>query len=210
MTAVRALSAVAVVAAFGSLRAEVVWAPVPADPRRPGLGGVAIPPAAGPDNVRLVGLHPLKPLPAKPGVWHLTESDWLAAAQTGPAGSPVDHPREPETPGGAIRLESSDRIYTEVSGQISGHPDAELRNPWALRSVGRPRTVPVTLECKGVAVGGSGGAVAWINGRAVRRGDRLGPFRVEAVRRDEVMLELHGGHYVLPRGRKATVAVIAP
>jgi hypothetical protein len=171
---------------------------------------VAIPSAIGPEHVRLVGSHPPKPWPTKPGIWHLNESDWLAVSPTVTAGPPVETTREPETPVGAIRLESSDRIYAEASGLDLGHPDAELRNPWAVRAVGRLRTVPVTVECRGIAVGGAGGAVAWINGRAVRRGARLGPFRVEAVRRDEVMLELHGGRYVLPRGRKATVAVVAP
>jgi hypothetical protein len=176
------------------------------------LEGIVIPASPGPEVVRLVG-PPTAEAPTLPKpVWRLSDRDWAAPSAVGAAGVVAARGRAPEAgpPTDAIRLESSDRIYGEAMLSGAGHPAAAPRNPWEVRWAVRPKATRHALTCGGILVGGDGGPVAWVNGRVVRRGDRLGPFLVEGVQRETVLLEVQGVRYLLPRGRTATIALTAP
>jgi hypothetical protein len=194
------------------LGAETVWAPVAANPHRMSLEGVVIPAPSGPEVVRLVGPRTAEaPAPPKP-VWRLGDLAGKTAAEVGVKGADAARRRAPEAtaPTDAIRLESADRVYGEASSAGAGRASAAPRNPWEVRWAVRPKATHHTLVCGGILVGGEGGPVAWVNGRAVRRGDRLGPFVVEGVQREAVLLAVRGVRYLLPRGRTATIALTAP
>jgi hypothetical protein len=194
------------------LRADTLWAPVAADPYRTALEGIAIPASPGPEVVRLVGSPTREgPAPPKP-VWRMSDREWAAPAAESAAGAVAAHGRESEiaAPADAIRLDSSDRVYGEASPAGGVQPLGTPRNPWEVRWAVRPKATRFLLACGGILVGGDGGPVAWVNGRVVRRGDRLGPFRVGGVQREAVLLELRGARYLLPRGRTATIALMAP
>ncbi len=194
------------------LGGDTVWAPVAADPHRVALEGIVIPTPPGPEVVRLVGT-PVGPEAAlsKP-VWRMADTAWASPAAGGAAATVPARRGEPEVavPADAIRLESSDRLYGEAGPAGGTAPSAAPRNPWEVRWAVRPKATHYALACGGILVGGEGGPVAWVNGRVVRRGDRLGPFRVEGVRREAVLLELRGVRYLLPRGRTATIALTTP
>jgi hypothetical protein len=206
----RAAGGAFALAAAALLRAENLWVPIAADPHRRILEGIAMAPAPGPEQVRLIGSRPPMAPRENPQVWLVAGDDWAPSPAERAKPEAAAAPPEPELPPDAVRLESSERVYGESALAGSGRPEPLLRNPWEIRWALRPKAVHTALACQGILFGGEGGAVAWVNGRAVRRDDRVGPFRIDGIRRNEVLLELRGVRYVLARGRRATIAWLAP
>jgi hypothetical protein len=62
--------------------------------------------------------------------------------------------------------------------------------------------------CGGFVVGGEGGPVAILNGRLVKRGSTLGGFAVSGISAVGVVLERNGSFFVLPFGRRTSIATV--
>ena len=112
---------------------------------------------------------------------------------------------EPAIPADALWPDSANLIAVPRSPDKSGVAAAPMRNPWAIRNAPIAGPSEVSVACGGVIIGGGGGPAAMVNGRLVRRGDRVDRFGVAAIRRGEILLEQGGIVLVLPRGRPVTI-----
>jgi hypothetical protein len=74
----------------------------------------------------------------------------------------------------------------------------------------QPKAVANDTEffCGGTIAGGDNGPIAFLNGRVVRKGDLLGTFSVARIVAAGVLLERGGSSFMLPRGRRITIAVV--
>lgn len=107
----------------------------------------------------------------------------------------------------------SDAIWPNADGTINSFPRnggalagvAQSRNPWERRVAKRPHEETAIFSCGGAIVGGSGGNIAILNGRIVRRSDIVGEFRVATILAAGVVLDRNGSLFVIPLGRRVTI-----
>ena len=109
-------------------------------------------------------------------------------------------------PAGALWPDAHDRIAIDPAQKGYPQRNAAIRNPWEVRVHPKAAGEETMLTCGGIIGGCGDGSVALLNGRALRRGDALGEFRVAQVLANEVVLEWNGSCVVIPRGRHVTVS----
>jgi hypothetical protein len=100
-------------------------------------------------------------------------------------------------PDGRIAVQPLD---TAGAGKGSG-----LRNPWEIRMRPAPELRVFVFANGGVIAGGSGGPVALLNGRIVRRGAVADGFEVALVTSAAVVLRRSGISYAIPLARRTSI-----
>jgi hypothetical protein len=149
------------------------------------------------------------PLPVEAKDWKAPQEE--AAAEVAksvllapPAENKVVEWQEPPMPEGALYPDANGIIFAGRAGNKNF--SASVRNPWDIRVLQKTSLTEFKMVFGGMIVG-DGKAVAFVNGEAYARGDRIGMFNLAEIRFAEVVLESNGTYYVLPEGRKVTVRV---
>ena len=159
--------------------------------------------------VRLVG--PAGPPPVVEGLKPVVGFDYRSLFGDFQSGEDADPERiEPAIPPDALWPDGENVVLLLRPSSQGGLAASGLRNPWEIRRVRKASLSDLPIDCGGIIVGGHGGPAAIVNGRIVRRGDRVESFNVAAIRRAEVLLEENGVVVVLPRGRTVMIRMPHP
>lgn len=113
---------------------------------------------------------------------------------------------EPRSAVGVHYPDSANRIQIDsISG---GKSQQEMeRNPWENHAHESGKTIEITLDCGGIIAGSNVEPIAILNGRIMKKGDRVDDFIVNGVEANEVFLEHKGTIIAIPRGRRVVVAI---
>ena len=191
--------------ALAPARAEPGWAFVPASRDAHASGAVAGPWSPSDDVVALVGARiPDRAATAEPR--RVVAVDLAIPQEAGDASKPAPAPAGDAIPEGARWPDASGRIDGAAQGPGEPREKAGIRNPWEVRIHAKAAGSDAVFLYAGIITGGEGGPMAFVNGRAVRAGDALGKFTVARIASSTVLLERAGSYFVLPRGRRTTVA----
>jgi len=166
--------------------------------------GISVPEPLTASVIRLVAPpgSPPAPATARPLV-AFDLSSLLRSRQDGGETNPAA--TEPAISADALWPDAANVIAVPGPAEKGRMSAAGLRNPWEIRGARGTGTADTSVACGGVIIGGDGGPAAIVNGRLVRRGDRVDRFNVAAIRRAEILLEQDGVMLVLPRGRLVTI-----
>jgi hypothetical protein len=183
---------------------EGMWASVPAGGDGLSLSVLSIPDAPSADDIRIIGPTSQENAPG-PAVPRSVFAVRIPDSSNESAGA------EPEAdaqavPANARWPDSHGRILSSPANGFAPTRDAGIRNPWDVRMRPKGATEETVFACGGIIDGGESGPVAFLNGRICRRGDAVGDFSVARVLPDKVLLERNGIVFVIPRGRRTTVA----
>lgn len=199
MTLIRLILALGPFASIQAAYADPIWATVPAIPNSQSLGRIRTP-MQFPDNL----------------ICNVESADSSAGAArelSSFGGSEITNRNDPafrETdlvePPVPLNALWPDKNGTIVVTPLNVRNGAfECRNPWEICSSGLSNHDASTLKSGGTVVGGAGGAVAFVNGRIVRRGDVIGVFEVLSVLPIGIVFKGGGVFFVVPRGRCVVV-----
>jgi hypothetical protein len=192
---------------LASAQNEVPWAYVPSPREARAIGVMVRGYVPSEADVRVVGSAP-QPAALAPDLRPVfavempVQGDALAEKATkGDYGIPA-------VPEGTRWPDSSDRIVAVLPPPAGNPISSKIRNPWQVRIHPRSPGSEVNFQCGGVILGGEGGSIAFLNGRAVRKGDNLGKFRVASVLALGVVVERVGLYFMIPLRRSATISIV--
>ena len=111
-------------------------------------------------------------------------------------------------PDGAHWPDASGRIAAAAPAPGQAPEKSGIRNPWEVRARPSAAADDAVFLYGGIIDGGDRGPLAFLNGRAVRTGDWFGKFRVALIAAPAVLLERGGSYFVLPMGRRTTIATV--
>jgi hypothetical protein len=190
-------------AAARCAHASSVYAYVPASRQEQDIGTIAIPEAPVDGDIVVVGKVSVtgSQAPGPHPIYAVEIGDASSGEQPAPA------PTQAGVPEGALWPDAAGHFPAASHPRGKGAEGDDEANPWVPR--GGPRSAPVeaVFGCGAVIVGGEAGPVALVNGRAVKKGDAVGSFRVACVAREGAVLERTGALFVIPLGRVATVTL---
>ena len=166
------------------------WASVPASPGAGAIGVLALPGIRNWDVVRLVGNGDAEAKPSTPRgpVFSVEIQDHrptgeATGVESGGEGAPAN----------ALRPDANGVILFAARSKEGGPPQKTAAGG-------------AVFACGGIIIPGGGAAVAILNGHLAAQNDRLGGFRVVQIIADAVVLERDGTFFVIPRGRRVTLA----
>ena len=115
---------------------------------------------------------------------------------------------EPPLPrAGLLAFPGEDGIISVGSEPISA---VKIQNPFDIRYIPPGTVSDVKISLRSVVLranaGGDDRSLAYVNGRPLMRGDRVGQvFSLVSIRRREVILERAGKFYLIPNGRDTVI-----
>lgn len=186
---------------------DSVWKDVPVSRNSGPLNGIEIPQALSEGSITFVG-GAIAAVPSSSATRRIVAIDIFGSADQTPETPPPPNLPVETVPFGAHWPDEHGLIDEEPGEQGNAMGGSSVRNPWELRVFPGDSRIAVVFVCEGVIIGGSGGSVAILNGRIVRRGDTVGEFEVANVLTLGVVLETNGSYLVIPRGRSTTVATV--
>lgn len=192
--------------AVGVALADEPWAYVPASREARTIGILETRYAPTEEDVSLVGASPAPSV--APAGRHVIAVPVPAPStalggQGGREGSAA-----PPIPEGSYWPDASGKIIAVVPRSGSSRESSSLGNPWEVRTRAKSSSEDSVFLCGGFVVGGEGGPVAILNGRLVKRGSTLGGFAVSGISAVGVVLERNGSFFVLPFGRRTSIATV--
>jgi hypothetical protein len=192
--------------ACAAARCDSTWGFVAARNNERFTQGISVPDALSASAIRLISSpHPQPASTAPKPVAAFDLGSLLRSREDGGYADPIA--AEAAIPADALWPDAGNVIAVPRNAGKGRMAAAGLRNPWEIRNAPGAGASDFPVACGGVIIGGEGGPAAIVNGRLVRRGDRVDRFNVAAIRRGEVLLEQGGIVLVLPRGRPVTIRI---
>jgi hypothetical protein len=182
------------------------WATVPASRGALAIETLVVPRELDEGAVRLVGApHGPSPVPLPLRVMAVDVG--ILSASPGPKAPAAPGPPAPMAR--AMLWPDPDGRITEPAADPGGGVQA-VRNPWEVRIRQKDAGHEAVFLCGGFIAGGPGGAVAFVNGRVVKRGDTVSGFEVARVEAGVVVLARDSSSFALPMGRRVAILMRDP
>jgi hypothetical protein len=196
-----------VIAAARFARADSAWTLVPASLGTRSLETVAVADAPTEDAVVVVGVG-LKDSAPPSDPLNVVAIDIPTASRASEGKTTAIESSARALPEGAHWPDADGRIGAVQAANEDAPQALDIRNPWEVRVHGAFIGTDTVFLCGGIVAGGAGGPIAILNGHIVKQGDTLNRYRVGQVMADGVLLEKNGSYFVIPRGRRTTIAAV--